>query len=143
MQNWKIVIAVCGVAAILAFLAWLIIKLKELYKLKNQNTLENCFGEPLYSDLFTLREAKQWIKEREDKIKNGNKAIVLKANQDTLKSLGKDLVLESTDTDFLVIAIVNHDTKKIDDSVLIKYNSLDDELESFLAKGNGVLVVGG
>lgn len=143
MEKWKIVLIVCVCLVILIVTVWLIRKLLELRNLKNQSTLETCFGEPLYSDYFTLKEAKDWIKERESQLKNGCKAIVLKATKDTMKSLGKEIEVETNAGNFLVIAIVNGSTQSINDSVLIKYDSLDDKLEEALGKGNGVLVIGG
>lgn len=42
---------------------------------------------------------------------------------------------------YIVIAIVDDVTHNIEDSVLIKYEKLDQALENSLAKGDGVFVV--
>lgn len=78
MGETKLLIIVGVPVAVLVFLSWLI---SQLIKAKNQKgyiTLESCFGEPAYSDLFSLSEVKHWVKLREEKLKNNCKAIVLK-----------------------------------------------------------------
>lgn len=140
MSKIMVIISVSVLA--LLFLSWLISQLIKLKKLKECNTLESCFGEPLHSDMFTFSDVKQWVKKREDKLKNDCKAVVLKVNHDTLRELGKDIDLKTDQKNYIVVAIINRQ-KSIDDSVLVQYNRLDDSLENILDKGDGVLVIGG
>ena len=44
---------------------------------------------------------------------------------------------------YLAIAVINSTTKEMEDSILVKYDELDERLEELLAKGDGTLVVGG
>jgi len=103
--------------------------------------LRSCFGEPMYTTNLTLTEVKDWLKGQEETLKNGAKAIVLKANSENLKNLGKDINIDGVDN-YLVIAVVDmaHEMKS---SVLIKYETLDQKLEELLSKGNGSLVIEG
>lgn len=65
----------------------------------------------------------------------------MKINDNTLKSLGKELNIGFELENMMIVAIVNTQSSYIIDSVLIKYETLDQNLEKTLAKGNGVLVV--
>lgn len=142
MDETKLLIIVGVSAAVFVFLSWLISRMIKQKNQKGFNTLESCFGEPSYSDSFSLSEVKQWVKLREEKLKNDCKAVVLKANSKTLSTLGRKFEMKEDGKNYLVIAVVDTD-KKIEDSVLIQYNKLDDSLENVLAKGDGVLVIGG
>lgn len=120
--------------------------LEKIYDKMNTSTvrgrteaLRAIFGEPMCTTILTLGEVKDWIKVREEKLENGAKAIVMKANNDTLKNLGKKINIDGVDN-YLIIAIVTIE-KNITDSVLIKYERLEEELEKLLVKGNGSLIV--
>lgn len=115
--------------------------ISEKRKVDQDKILENCFGEPMYASSFSMGEVRDWIKSREEMLKNGAKAIVLKANSETLQRIGKDLAIGKDLKNNIVIAIVDETNKNITDSVLIKYETLDEKLEEALDKGNGVLVV--
>lgn len=45
----------------------------------------------MYTSLFSMAEVRDWIKSRETLLQDGAKAIVLQANSETLKGIGKDL----------------------------------------------------
>lgn len=119
----------------------IIVTIIENKKLEKEKILERCFGEPMCTSVFSMNEVKDWIKARESLLQNGAKAIVLKANSETLKRIGKDLDIGNNLKNNMVIAIVDEAGKSISDSVLIKYETLDVKLEEALSKGNGVLVV--
>ena len=119
----------------------MIVQAEKNKKSERAKLLENCFGEPMYTNTLSMTEVKDWIKAREEKIKSGSKAVVMKVNETTLRNIGKDLDIGDGVDNNIVIAIVNSATKEIDDSTLIKYEKLDSNLESALSKGNGVLVV--
>lgn len=119
----------------------LIIAISENRKAEKERILEKCFGEPMYTSSFSLNEVSDWIKTREEMLQNGAKAVVLKANSETLQGIGKDLDIGNNLKNNIVIAIVDESNKNILDSVLVRYDSLDTKLEKSLDKGNGVLVV--
>lgn len=117
------------------------IAVMENKRLEKEKILEKCFGEPMYTSLFSMSEVRDWIKSRETLLQNGAKAVVLKANSETLRGIGKDLDIGNNLKNNLVIAIIDETSKNISDSVLIKYETLDAKLDEALNKGNGVLVV--
>lgn len=112
-------------------------------RLEKEKILERCFGEPMYTNTFSMGEVRDWIKARESLLQNGAKAVVLKANSETLHRIGKDLDIGNSLKNNIVIAIVDEISKDISESVLIKYETLDEKLEEALSRGNGVLVVEG
>ena len=109
--------------------------------MEKEKILEKCFGEPMYTSLFSMDEVRGWIKSRENLLQNGTKAVVLKANSETLRGIGKELNIGNNLKNNIVIAIVDEANKQISDSVLIKYEMLDMKLDAALSKGNGILVV--
>ena len=132
-------------AGVVAGVAIGIVIEKNLAKMNASNVMErseilrNTFGEPMCTTKFSLNEAKEWIKARQNLLDEGSKAIVLKANSQTMKNLGKTINLDGVEN-YLIIAVVSK-ANDIQNSVLIKYEKLDDELEKLLEKGNGTLVV--
>ena len=66
--------------------------------------------------------------------------IFLLITYTNLSKIGKDIEVWE-DNNNIVIAIVDDVTHNIEDSVLIKYEKLDQALENSLAKGDGVFVV--
>lgn len=112
-------------------------------KLEKEKILEECFGKPMSTGAFTLSEARDWIQAREALLQNGGKAAILKVNSETLRGIGKDLDVGNSLKNYLLIAVVDGASKSMVDSVLIKYEALDEALEEALKKGNGVLVVEG
>lgn len=139
---WKILTFSAGTAIVIILLALLIKKLKEMQDIKSENVLVQCFGEPTYSNKFTLNQVREWLKTRSELISRGCKALVLKANRETLKTIDKDVNIGSDVDNYIVIAIINQTSRSIEDSVLVKYESLENSLEELLAKGNGTLVIG-
>lgn len=119
----------------------IIVTVMENKKIEKEKILEKCFGEPMYTSTFSMSEVRDWIKARESLLQDGAKAIVLKANSETLRRIGKDLDIGNNLKNNIVIAIVDEAGKNISDSVLIKYETLDGKLEEALSYGNGVLVV--
>lgn len=119
----------------------MIVQAEKNKKAERAKLLEECFGEPMYTNTLAMSEVRDWIKARGEKIKSGSKAVVMKVNKTTLRSIGRELDIGDGIDDNIVIAIINTETKEIDDSALVKYEKLDENLEIALNKGNGVLVV--
>lgn len=105
------------------------------------DALRACFGEPMSATKFTFLEVKEWIHARKDRLIDDAKAAVVKVDRNTMKSLGKNLDTRGVEN-YIVLVIMTSD-KQIADSLLVKYEKLDQELEDALAKGNGILVVRG
>lgn len=143
MENWVSYVVAIAVGVVIGLgIVW---RRSGEFKLDKRKLLEHCFGEAVYARSFSLSETRDWIKEREKLLKDGCKALVAKVNNETLKMLGKELKLDfdSDDEKYLVIVLVSRQDNAIKDSVLIKYEELNAQLEDALAKGNGALVVEG
>lgn len=141
----KEVLTICGGIAAGIIIAIVIERI--VHKSQKEKTmdpakiLEECFGKPVYSSTFSMEEVRSWIKERMEYLNKGSKAAVIKANEESLRSVGKDLPIGNDDSNSLILAIFNMSTKEIEDSVLIKYEMLEHTLEQALERGNGVMVV--
>lgn len=143
MDTWKILLIAAGSAAAITLLVLLAAKMKSSNVQDDETILKKCFGEPVLSSSFSFRQAKEWLLQRKEKITSGHKGVILKATPETLRSFGSEYEIKLNAENYLVIAIVDMANHDISDSVLIKYNSLDDELTKKLDAGNGVLVIGG
>lgn len=139
---WRfIVTAVGGVAAGIVggiFLEKALKKIKEERALKFSEIIKKNFGEPMYTNKFTLNEAKEWLIARQDKINNGYKGIVMKINKDTLSKLGSSIEIDNDLENYLLLCIFKDDSFL--DALLVRYISLDEELIDAL-KEEGVMVV--
>ena len=108
-------------------------------KTQKEAILEDAFGSNMYIDTVKVEQVTGWVKERNQLLKNGAKALVMKATPKSLNKLGVNVKLDGVNENFLVIALVKGADMK--DSLLIKYDQLDDQLEKLLAKGDGMLVI--
>lgn len=142
MEVWKICLIAAGASAAVTLLI-LLLRAKAPKGQNDEQILISCFGNPVLTDVFTYQQAKQWLLQRRNLIESGQKGIVLKASPEALKTLGSQYDLNLSADNYAVMAIVNMQTHEITESVLIKYNSLDDELEQKLSVGNGIMVIGG
>ena len=139
---WRfIVAAVGGVAAGIVggiFLEKALKKLKEERVLKCSEMLEKNFGEPMYTNKFTLNEAKEWLVARQDKINNGYKGIVMKINKDSFSKLGSSIEIDKDLENYLLLCIFKDGSFL--DTLLVRYISLDEALIDAL-KEEGAMVV--
>lgn len=138
---WKYALAALGGALVGViggvFLEKLLKSLKENRILKCTELLEKNFGEPMYTKKFTSDEANEWILARKDLIQNGHKAVVLKVTKDSFAKISPDLVLEEDLNQYLLLAI--YKDGDFIESLLVKYEALDDKLQEMLA--DGIMVV--
>ena len=126
---WKYLSSmVCGVA-IGIIIEKIIECIKENRKLKYSKILEECFGEAMYTNTFAMTDTRDWIQSKEEYLNNGCKAIVMKAIPEQLKKFGKDLDITKVVENYLIIAVVDEGDKKIKESLLVKYDKLDDILK--------------
>lgn len=110
-----------------------------------EEVLAEMFGDATYAASFSLRDARDWVKARKDKLEVGYKAMIFKVNSKAMSMFGHKLRKINIDVDsekFLVIAIVSvNDNEDVTDSLLVKYERLSANLEEALSKGDGVMVV--
>ena len=130
-----------GVATGMALEKFVFAKMKADGIQNRTDALRACFGEPMSATTLTFAEVKDWIQARKDQLTNDAKAAVVNVDEHTMKSLGKNLDMRGIEN-YLVLVIMTG-SKQITDSLLVKYEKLDQELKNALAKGNGILVVKG
>lgn len=139
MDVLKILLATGG--AVVLILIILAIKNKaETENISGEEALKQCFGDPIYSEVFTLNEAKKWITANKDKITDGKKAAIMKVNDKFLESIGKSSLIGNVGYNYLILTISAPEDKNYNDSALIKYNELDGELEKLLGP-EGMVVI--
>lgn len=136
MWEYIVVSAVGGVAVGMIsgiFLEKLLKNIKENSILKCSKLLEKNFGTPMVTNIFTFEEAKEWIIARKSKIKDNYKGIIMKVNKESFAKLDSDLVIDKNLENYLLLAI--YKDGNFEDTLLVKYCSLNDELESNLKEG--------
>lgn len=104
-----------------------------------ESVLENAFGSHTYMDLVKLEQVTAWVKSREQLLKNGAKALVMKATPSAMKKIGIKGNWNNLQGQYLIIAMVSD--SKMEDSILIRYGQLEEQLEQVLAKGDGMFVI--
>ena len=140
MWEYVVAAAVGGVAVGMVggvFLEKLLKSMKENRILKCSELLEKNFGEPMVTNKFTFAEVKEWIMARESKIKDGYKGTVMKVNKESFAKLGSNLVIDKNLENYLLLAI--YKDGNFDDTLLVKYGSLDSDLEANLKEGTMVI----
>ncbi len=137
----KYVVIGVGVIAVGVAVYALVHRMNSEQNVDGSKILQKCFGAPMYASTFSMAEVRDWLKSRESVIKTGAKGLVIKVNPKTLTKIGQNINLDAISGNNLLIAVIDTATNDIKDSVLIKYDKLDDKLESLLQTGDGVLVV--
>ena len=138
---WGYVATFVGGVAIGIIIDKIVEKVKLDSKLKFSEALEACFGEPMYTNNFTIKDVRDWIKAHEDALTGNTKAVIMKAKPEILKEFESSLDFSNGVENTLIIAIINNDEKKIEASLLVKYEKLDGALETTLEKGDGIMIV--
>lgn len=112
-------------------------------EIQSKKVLETCLGEPMCTDTLTLEQIRDWVKEREKPLKEGHKVIVAKATSNKLKTLGLNMNLGDDSDHYMIVAVINTSKPEhtVTESLLIKYEKLDDMLQNCLNPGDGILVV--
>ena len=118
--------------------------LKDHPEEKQRILLEACFGECVFAENFSFDEAIDWIENHDDLLSNGNKAMILKIDDKKFMSwFGKKSKVALKGDKYLVITImgdnIDKNLPKEKNNLLVKYETLDAELESVLAKGSFVV----
>ena|GEM_PF-2526506 len=119
----------------------LVIALNMSQKERQQRLLEETFGSIIHASTFEITDVRDWFRTRQEHLAKGNRGLVMKINNETLKSIGKELNIGKSASNMLILAIVNTETNDIIDSSLAKYDRIDDALENALSKGRGAMVV--
>jgi hypothetical protein len=112
------------------------------------------FGSEVYSDKFSLLDVYKWIKINESHLSSGRTVIVTKLTPQTTPGLfgsvdfmnGNYLLLAvmGKEDKLSIAKILGKDLSKTDKmykSLLVNYNSLDNQLENALEKDNGRMAI--
>ena len=146
MSKTGIVVVTVGVVTLGVVTYFVIKNLKNTSSnLTVEETLEACFGEPMQTSLFTIDMAKRWLKNRADKLKENSKALIMKATYSNLLSIGIDKQFKEdySNVNYLIIALVDTENESVVDSVLVRYDELEDNLEKLLEQGDGTVIITG
>ena len=133
---------VCGIA-IGVIIDRIIQCIKENQKLKYTKVLEDCFGEPMFTNSFGISDVRDWSKAREELLNANHKIVVMKAIPEQINKFIKGIEIGRRLENYLIMAVVNETSKDIVESMLIKYEMLDNALEKQLDKGKGAMVIEG
>ena len=107
-----------------------------------ERALIRTFGNLSTFTTFSFDEVMDWIESHDELMQNGCDALVLKANNETLKLVNQKFDINFNKAKYLVVAIVKNQ-KDIQASFVVKYDNLDKRLENELAPGNGTLIIKG
>lgn len=129
---------ILGVVVCIAVIAW---RKHSRKGKKSEEVLKRNFGEPSVVTTFTYNEALDWIIQHDDLMKNGHEAVIFKVNNQTLKMVNRKFNVDFGVEKYLVVGIRKKKELSISDSVLVKYDRLDERLENELAPGKGFLVI--
>ena len=128
--------AIIGGAIIAIVAAELIRRSRSMNTDNAADILKACFGEPMHTGTFSMREAVQWLKAHH---KDGSKGVIFKADSKALEAYSK-LHLHGDPGNYLIMAMLDEAGSALGDSVLIKYDMLDSVMEDALG-ADGMLVV--
>ena len=108
-------------------------RVKESRALKCSEELEKIFGKTMFTNKFTLAEAKEWFLQREKMIHDGNKGVIMRVRKESVAKLDSRVVIELDMDNYLLLSIYKDGSFL--ESLLVKYVSLDDQLVEALKDG--------
>lgn len=141
---WKATVLLFGVAAIAVLSSWIVYHQKQTKGKAGATKSETTSNDIIYSDCFTLSQAKQWVKK---KLSTGNrKAAIIKS-----KSFPPELrtyfdssdIVTDDEQEYLLMVCQNTQTGKLEDILIVEYDSLENELEELLGNEGMVVINGG
>ena len=112
-------------------------------KKESENLIEECFGKPMVTNTLTMEEVRNWITQRKDILEEGGKALVTTLDQENLGKFGLEFPVKENTVikNYLLIAIIDAERNKIQESALVRYEKLEQSLKAALDKGKGSMVV--
>lgn len=140
---WKYATSIVGGIVIGVVIEKIIQYIKFNQKVKYSKVLEDCFGEPMFTNSFGIADVRDWSEARQELLKTNHKIVVMKAIPEQINGLVKGLEIRKGLENYLIMAVVNEATRDVVESMLIKYEMLDDALEKQLDKGKGAMVIEG
>ncbi len=134
--------AVVGGAVLLAIVGAALVQAAKKKK-ESENLIEECFGKPMVTNTLTMEEVRNWITQRKDILEEGGKALVTTLDQENLGKFGLEFPVKENTVikNYLLIAIIDAERNKIQESALVRYEKLEQSLKAALDKGKGSMVV--
>lgn len=140
---WKYILAATGGICAGILIDRAITYMIEKKKIKYEDILIKCFGEPMYMNVVSFNDLGDWANNRQDKMNETTKILVTKTTSQYFKDLQSQYNISGQADSFLLLALI--DTSKQEDSVieslLIKYNSIEESLNEKLSSSDGTLVI--
>ena len=106
--------------------------------------LETCFGEAMFSQKFTMREAIKWLNAHEKLIKAGATGLVILMDDQRFQEIFAKKFKAALDEEdyYLVLTIVGKEAPDPENSLLVNFEELDEQLQTQLENGDGYFTVG-
>lgn len=141
---WKATVLLFGVAAVAVLYSWIVYHQKQTKEKSDAAKSETTPYDTIYSDCFTLSQAKQWVKKTLST--ENRKAAIIKSKSfpTELKAyFDKANIVADDEQDYLVMVCLNTQTGKFEDMLIVEYNSLENDLEELLGNEGMVVINGG
>ncbi len=141
MNIYYVIVAGCGAGLGVVggiFLEKFLRKQKEKQQLRISEILAKKFGNPVYVTRFSFGEAMNWIGSHEAQIQDGAKGFIKKLDKDTFAQVKNGQKINFDIKNYLLLSVCKNE--EFLDSLLVKYESLDEKLEEALKEGNGMVI---
>ena len=134
--------AVVGGAVLLAIVGAVLVQVAKKKK-ETENLIEECFVRQMVTNTFTMEEVRGWIAQRKESLEKGGKAFITMLDQENLGKFGLELPVKENMVikNYLLIAIIDAEQSKIQESALVRYEKLEQSLKAALDKGKGSMVI--
>lgn len=135
---------VVGAAVLLAIVGAVLVQTaKKKKESEHENLIEECFGKPMVTNIFTLGEARNWIDQRKEVLEKGGKAFITTLNKGNLEKFGVEFPAKENMVikNYLLLAMIDAEKGEILESALVKYEKIEQGLKEALDKGKGSMVV--
>lgn len=109
---------------------------------KRMKILEAAFGEIMYAGTLSFSEVRGWLNRNKSFLRKGSRAVIMKLDDEKFAELfGSKFDDIDLGGENYLASVIMDSASRIKASLLVKYESLDVQLESML--GDGTLVVEG
>lgn len=131
---WRIAFSMLGIAAVAGIAAWVYNR-----SMKKEETVSDS---KIYSDVFTLQQAKNWVKEK--LVNKDYKVMICKSTHPGIKDLMKksNWIIDDIE-DYLLLVCMDTSANQMKDFLVVKYGSLETKLEELLGSEGMVVINGG
>ncbi|MCF0112689.1 MAG: hypothetical protein HUK20_12990 [Fibrobacter sp.] len=115
-------------------------KCEEKHILESTKILVQCFGEPMYSGIFTIDDVTNWVECKKDQIGNGAKIAVFRTSKKLVQSNCANIKISSDIDNYLVLMVIAASGEP-KDTIMVRFEKTDDKLTKLLDDGAGIFVI--